>query len=58
MISAAFHTDLQNKGEGPKVYHNFEETFVRVLDVHAPKITTALGGNQKPHAETIFIKPI
>ena len=30
--------DLQSKGEeGPKVYQNFEETFVRVLDAYAPK---------------------
>ena len=36
--STAFHTDLQSKvEEGPKVYLNFEETFVRVLDAYAPK---------------------
>ena len=36
--SAAFHTDLQNKlDEGPKVHQNFEDTFVRVLDAHAPR---------------------
>ena len=30
--------DLQSKGEeGPKVYQNFEETFVRVLDAYEPK---------------------
>ena len=35
--STAFHTDLQSKlEEGPKIYRNFEETFVRVLDAHAP----------------------
>ena len=34
----AFHTDFQSKlEEGPKVYQNFEETFVRVLDAHGPK---------------------
>ena len=36
--SAVFHTDLQSRlEEGPKVYQNFEETFVRVLDAYAPK---------------------
>ena len=35
--STAFHTDLQNKlDEGPKIYQNFEDTFERVLDAHAP----------------------
>ena len=38
--STAFHTDLQNKlDEGPKVYQNFEDTFLRVLDAHAPRKT-------------------
>ena len=38
--STAFHMDLQNKlDEGPKVYQNFEDAFVRVLDAHAPRIT-------------------
>ena len=47
--SIAFHTDLQIKqDEGPKVYQNFEETFVRVLDAHAPRKTKVLRGNHKP----------
>ena len=48
--STAFHTDLQSKLEkGPKVYQNFEETFVRVLDAHAPRKTKVLRGNHKRH---------
>ena len=40
--STAFHTDLQSKlEEDPKVYQNFEGTFVRVLDAHAPRKTKA-----------------
>ena len=31
----AFHTDFQNKlDKSFRVYQNFEETFVRVLDAH------------------------
>ena len=50
--STAFHTDLQSKlEEGPKVYQNSEATFVRVLDVHAPRKTEVLGGNYKPDVD-------
>ena len=39
----AFQTDLQKKlEEDPKVYQNFEETFVRVLGAHAPRKTKTL----------------
>ena len=38
--STVFHRDLQSKlEEGPKVYQNLKETFVRVLDAHAPRKT-------------------
>ena len=50
--STTFHTDLQSKlEEGPKVYQNFEETFVRVLDAHAPRKTKVLRGNHIPDVE-------
>ena len=57
--STAFHTDLQNKlDEGPKVYQNFEDTFVRVLDAHAPRKTKVLRGNHKPHVDKNLRKAI
>ena len=57
--SAAFQTDLQSKlEEGPKVYQNFEETFVRVLDAHAPRKTKVLHGNHKPHVDKDLRKAI
>ena len=57
--SAAFQTDLQSKlEEGPKVYQNFEETFVRVLDAHAPRKTKVLHGNINPMLTKIFVKPL
>ena len=38
--SAIFHTDLQNNpDEGSKVYQNFKENFVNVLDAHALRKT-------------------
>ena len=44
--------DLQSKlEEGPKVYQNSEATFVRVLDVNAPRKTKVLGGNYKPDVD-------
>ena len=50
--STAFHTDLQSKlEESPKVYQNFEETFVRGLDPHAPRKTKVLRDNHKPHVD-------
>ena len=50
--STAFHTDLQSKlEEGPKIYQNFEETFVRALDPHAPRKAKVLRGNQKLHVD-------
>ena len=57
--STAFHTDLQNKpDEGPKVYQNFEDTFVRVLDAHAPRKTKVLRGNHKPDVDKNLRKAI
>ena len=42
-VHTAFHTDLQSKlEEGPKIYQNFKETFVRVLDAHTPRKTKVL----------------
>ena len=55
----AFHTDLQSElEEGPKVYQNFEETFVRVLDAHAPRKTKVLRGNHKRHVDKNLRKAI
>ena len=55
----AFHTDFQSKlEEGPKVYQNFEETFVRVLDAHGPKKTKVLYGNHKSHVDKTLRKGI
>ena len=57
--STAFHTDLQNKlDEGPKIYQNFEDTFERVLDAHAPRKTKVLRGNHKPHLDKNLRKTI
>ena len=57
--STTFHTDLQSKlEEGPKVYQNFEETFVRVLDAHAPRKTKVLRGNHKPYVDKSLRKAI
>ena len=57
--STAFHMDLQNKlDEGPKVYQNFEDTFARVLDAHAPGKTKVLRGNHKPHVDKNLRKDI
>ena len=51
--------DLQIKqDEGPKVYQNFEEAFVRVLDTHAPRKTNVLRGNHKFHVEKNLRKAI
>ena len=57
--STAFQTDLQSKlEEDLKVYQNFEETFVRVLDAHAPRKTKVLRGNHKPHVDKDLRKAI
>ena len=57
--STAFHTDLQSKlEEGPKVYQNFEENFVRVSDAHAPRKTKVLRGNPEPHVDKNLRKAI
>ena len=57
--STAFHTDLQSKlEEGPKVYQNFGETFLRVLDAHALRKTRVLRGNHKPHVDKNLCKAI
>ena len=51
--------DLQsNLEEGPKVYQNFEETFVRVLDAHSPRKAKVLRGNHKPHVNKNLRKAI
>ena len=50
--STAFYTDLQSKlEEVPMVYQNFEKTFARVLDAHAPRKTKVLFGNHKRHVD-------
>ena len=50
--STTFHTNLQSKlEEGRKVYHNFEETFVGVLDAHAPRKTKVFRGNHIPDVD-------
>ena len=57
--STAFNTDLQSKlEEGPKIYQNFEETFVRVLAAHEPRKTKVLRGNHKTILTKIFVKPL
>ena len=57
--STAFQTDLQSKLEGgPKVYQNFEETFVRVVDAHASRKIKALRGNYQPHVDKNLRKAI
>ena len=57
-ISTVFHTDLQNKlEEGLKVYQTFEETFVGVLDPHAPRKTFYVV-IIKLMLTKIFVKPL
>ena len=58
--STTFHTDLQNKllDEGSKVYQNFEETFGRVLDAHAPGKANVLCRNHKPYVDKNLCKAI
>ena len=57
--SPAFHTDLESTlEESPKVYQDFEETFVRVLDAHVPRKTKVLCGNHKPHVDKNLCKAI
>ena len=57
--SIAFLTGLQNKlEEGPKVYQNFEETFVRVLDAHAPRKTSLIVVIINLVLTEIFVKPL
>ena len=59
IYSTAYHTDLQIKlEEVPKVYKNFEETFVKVVDAHAPRKTKVLRGNHKPHVDKNLRKAI
>ena len=59
IYSTAYHTDLQSKlEEVPKVYKNFEETFVKVVDAHAPRKTKVLRGNHKPHVDKNLRKAI
>ena len=55
----AFHTDLQSKlEEGPNVYQEFKEIFVRVLDAHGPRKAKVLYGNHKPHVDKTLHKGI
>ena len=59
IYSTAYHTDLQSKlEEVPKVYKNFEETFVKVVDAHSPRKTKVLRGNHKPHVDKNLRKAI
>ena len=49
--------DLQSKlEENLKVYQNFEQTFVRVLDAHARR--KVLRGNHKPNVDKTLHKAI
>ena len=42
--------DLESKlNNCPKKYENFQNTFEKVLNAHAPKKTKFLRDNQKPH---------
>ena len=55
--STAFQMDLQSKlEENLKVYQNFEQTFVRVLDAHARR--KVLRGNHKPNVDKTLRKAI
>ena len=57
--STAFYTDLQSKLEEVlMVYQNFEKTFARVLDAHAPRKTKVLFGNHKRHVDKNLRKVI
>ena len=57
--STAFQTDPQNKlEEGPTVYQNFEEIFVRVLDAQAQRKTKVLCGNNRPYVDKNLSKAI
>ena len=57
--SAAFDTDRQSQlEEYPKVCQNFKETFVRVLNAHAPRKAKVLRGNHKPHVDKNLRKAI
>ena len=47
-----FQNDLKNGlSKCPKNYESFENVFVTVLDIHAPRKTQILRGNQKPHID-------
>ena len=59
IYSTAYHTDLQSKlEEVPKVYKNFEETFVKAVDAHTPRKTKVLRGNHKLMLTRILVKPL
>ena len=54
-----FQMDLESKlSNCPKKYRIFEKTFENVLNAHAPKKTTFLRGNQKPHVDKNLCKAI
>ena len=42
----------------PKNYESFENVFVTVLDIHAPRKAKILRGNQKPYVDQILRKAI
>ena len=51
--------DLENRPEEcPKHYEKFENTFVNVLDAHAPRKSKVLLGNYKPHFDNNLRKAI
>ena len=44
-----FKNDLSHAFDCVDTYTNFEETFTRILDKHAPRKTKILRGNNQPH---------
>ena len=54
-----FYTDLESQlSNCSQKYEHFENTFVEVLNAHAPKKTKILRGNQKPHVDKNLRKAI
>ena len=55
----SFQNDLETKlSNCDNNYESFENTFVNVLDTHAPRKTKILRGNQKPHIDKCLRKTI
>ena len=51
-VNTNFQMDLESKlNNCPKKYEKFQKTSENVLNAHAPKKTTFLRGNQKPHVD-------